>query len=214
MVGRVATALLVVTLLGVGWLGYRLFEAKIAAEIYQERLSELVVNYELLRRQYNEAVRKTAVTELLVRGGKIEVAIRTAEGVLRTIPTPFDPKRELYVDYVVMNDRLWIRRVFDEGTPPGEGVVIDPRLVHVDWDLNGAKHGKAAYRQLGEGRWVVSVTGDGSLGLARRDWHETIVLSGPPPVRDYAPIEEQVGEEITRLGPWAVARQVVTSLVP
>ena len=211
MIARIVSLLLVVVLAGVGWLGFRLVQARLAADIYRERLVELAESYEQLRGQYNEAVLKTAVTELLVDDGQVDVTIRTAEGVIRTIPTPFDPRGELYVDYVVLNDRLWIRRVFDGETPPKNGVVIDPALVQVDWSAEGASHGKAAYRQLDPGRWVVTVTGDGSLGLAKRGSGDSIALSGPPPVRDYPQIDERVSQELTRLGPADVLRKLLST---
>ncbi len=201
MIARVTLLLLLVVLGGVGWLGFRLLEARVAADIYRDRLAELGESYDVLRYHYNEAVLRTAVTELLVADGTVQVSIRTAGGVVETIPTPFDPARELYVDYVVLNDRLWIRRVFDEDTPPGEGVVIDPSLVQVDWSAEGASHGKATYRKLDPGRWVVTVTGDGSLGLALRQNDEPVALSGPPEIREYPQIESSVREELSQLGP-------------
>jgi hypothetical protein len=202
---------LFVALLGAaGWFGYRVVVQQVAAEVYRERLVELAQSYERMRGLYNEAVLQTAVTELLVQDGSVQVTIRTAEGVLKTVPTPFDPERELYVDYVVLNDRLWIRRVFDDATPPGEGIVIDPSLVDVDWSANGASHGKAAYRKLEPGRWVVTVTGDGSLGLAQRHGAETIALAGPPAVRDYPQIEESVSTALTEIGPGDVLRMLLS----
>lgn len=199
--GRIVSLLLLVALASGGWLGFRLLEARLAADIYRERLVELGESYEMLRERHNQAVLRTAVTELRVGEDAVEVSIRTAEGVLETIPTPYDPKHELYVDYVVLDDRLWIRRVFDEQTAPGEGVVIDPSLVSVDWNAEGAAHGKAAYRRLEPGRWVVTVTGDGSLGLARSHAGDAIALSGPPPVREYPQVEASVREALVDLGP-------------
>ncbi len=206
---RLVGFFLIVVLAGFGWQGFRLLEARVAAEIYRERLTELVESYETLRSDYNEAVLRTAVTELWVADGSVEVTIRTAEGVLQTIPTPYDPERELYVDYVVLDDRLWIRRVFDEDTPPGSGVVIDPSLVKVDWHAKGALHGKAAYRKLDPGRWVVTVTGDGSLGLAPSTNGEPTELSGPPPVRDYPQVEKSVRDALAALGPREVLEKLI-----
>ncbi|MBW2286446.1 MAG: hypothetical protein JRG80_02505 [Deltaproteobacteria bacterium] len=171
---------------------HRLLEASLAADVYRERLMELSADYEQLRGRYDEAVRRTAVTELVVADGKLSVVIRTAEGELKSFESPFDPSREIYVDYVVRDGRLWIRRLFDDRTPPGEGMSIDPRLIDVDWETVGEGYGKAAYRALGEGRWVVEVTGDGSLGLARRDPEEVVELAPPPPVREYEPVAETV----------------------
>jgi hypothetical protein len=129
--------------------------------------------------------------------------------VVKSIPTPFDPSGEIYVDYVVLDGRLWVRRVFDAKTPPSQGVVIDPKLAEVTWDDQGATHGKAVYRQLGEGRWIVTVTGDGSLGLARSTLSEPTDLSATPAVRDYEPISEQAKAEADRIGPGDVMRRLV-----
>lgn len=152
------------------------------------RYDELQQNHEQLRQTYNEAVAKTAVTELVVEEGTLCVNIRTAEGVDRSIPTPFNPAREIYVDYVVLDGRLWIRRVFDQDTPPGKGLVIDPQRADVDWNDPKLTYGNAVYRSLTEGRWIVTVTGDGSLGLVKTE-KEATPLSPPPPVRDYPQVE-------------------------
>src|SRR5262249_20783722 len=124
------------------------------------------------------------------RRRRLSVAIRDAAGAARVIETPFDPSHEIYVDYAVLDGRLWIRRVFDDRTPPGEGVLVDPQLAQVDWDARGGAYGKATYRSLGPGRWVVSVSGDGSLGLVRVPDGEPTELAPPPPVRSYEPVED------------------------
>lgn len=185
---------LVAVVAGIGAL--RLVEASLEADIYRERLSALSADYEALRGRYNEAVRRTAVTELVVGEDRLDVVIRNAAGETETLATPFDPKREIYVDYVVIDGRLWIRRVFDEATAPDAGMLIDPRLAVVDWTSEGASHGKAAYRSLEPGRWVVDVTGDGSLGLALQEGDTRAILSPPPPIREYAPIEREVGARL------------------
>ena len=59
-------------------------------------------------------------------------------------------------------------------------------------------YGKAIYRQLTEGRWVVSVTGDGSLGLAMAD--EPVSLSAPPEVRDYHEADDEVEQKLDEIG--------------
>ncbi|MDJ0852761.1 MAG: hypothetical protein QNK04_30700, partial [Myxococcota bacterium] len=105
-----------------------------------------------------------------------------------------------------------IRRLFDEDTPPGEGMVIDPRLAHVDWEATEGSFGKAAYRSLGEGRWVVDVTGDGSLGLTRREPDDVVDLSPPPPVREYDPIEAEVRDALGSIGPGEAIRVIAARL--
>ena len=215
MMARIVSLLLVLVLGVAAYSGYRLLLAGIEVDVYRERLVELRRDHDQLRKQYNQAVRRTAVTELLVNDGELRVSIRTAEGELRTLETPFDPSREIYVDYVIIDGRLWIRRVFDANTAPGEGMVIDPALVDIDWDVARAAHGKAAYRPLDEGRWVVTVTGDGSLGLARVD-AARVELSGPPAVREYTPVGESVDAVLRELTAAEMLRSLARrlSLVP
>ncbi len=205
-IGNVAA----VVLLGVaGFVGYQLVQANLKADIYRDRLTELADDYDQLRQTYNQAVRKTAVTELVVEDGKLCVSIRTNEGVVKQIPTPFDPSGEIYVDYVVLDGRLWVRRVFDAQTPPSAGVVVEPELTDVGWDDPALAHGKAVYRRLDEGRWVVTVTGDGSLGLAKATGNEPTDLTSTPSVRDYEPVHEQARAEVDRIGPGDVVRRLV-----
>jgi hypothetical protein len=214
MLSRIASVLFVL-FLGICFVGaYRLVEAQVAADVYGARLAELARDYDQLRAQYDEAVRRTAVTELQVRDGALFVSIRTLAGERRTIPTPYDPSSEIYVDYVVVDGRLWIRRVFDAATPPEEALVIDSDLRQVDWEAEGALHGKAAYRALGEGRWVVTVTGDGSLGLARAGVEEPLALATAPPIRRYDPVEDEVGDAMGGFGPGEVLRALTAQFAP
>lgn len=179
-------------------MAYRLVRADVRAEIYRDRLGELGDAYASLRDRYNDAVRRTAVTELVVEAGTLWVRVRTAAGVLREIETPFDPRGEIYVDFVVLDGRLWIRRIFDAATPPALGLVIDPELAWIDWDAPEASHGKAVYRQLGEGRWVISLTGNGALGLTRAT--EAVDLTPVPKIGDFDELAEGVDARVRGIG--------------
>ncbi len=206
---RVVTTTAVVIIGGTaGVLGYNYIRADLAADIYRRRLSELAGNYETLRLTYNEAVRKTAVTELIVKDRRLSVVIRTAAGTVEEIATPFDPAREVYVDYVVLDGRLWIRRVFDSHTPPGEGLVIDPAMGDIDWQSPRAAYGKAVYRRLDEGRWIITVTGDGSLGLAKAPANAG-PLERAPEVREYEQATRQADEVANAIGLSDVFRRVI-----
>ena len=211
MMKFVKTVVVLVLLGGVGFVGYRWAATKVEVDIYRDRLAGLSNEYESLRGMYNEAVRKTAVTELIVKGGKLSLAIRTVEGVDRLIETPFDPAEEIYCDYVLLDGRLWIRRVYDSLTPPSEGLVIDDNLAHMNWDDPMARYGNAVYRSLTEGRWVVTVTGDGSLGLAKANGVSVPMHSGPMPVRDYDQLEKQISEDISRVTVADVLKRVLKS---
>lgn len=209
MINRIGNAAAVVMLGIAGFVGYRLVQANLKADIYRDRLTQLASDYDQLRDTYNQAVRKTAVTELVVAEGKLSVSIRNAEGLVKQTPTPFDPSGEIYVDYVVLNGRLWVRRVFDAKTPPSEGVLVEPELAEVGWDDPGLAHGKAVYRRLDEGRWIVTVTGDGSLGLAKATSEAPIDLTHTPQIHDYETVDEQARAEVDRIGPGDVMRRLV-----
>lgn len=210
MLQRIGTIVGIALVAGLGWLGYAVLKSQMTAEVYHDRLVEMSDEYEALRENYNRAVRKTAVTELLVEDGEVCVTIRTAEGMLKKIPTPYDPRNEIYVDFVVVNGRLWIRRVFDEDTAPGSGVVINPELVAIDWDADTAAVGKAAYRRLSDGRWAVSVSGDGSLTLAQVGDDMELDLTAPPPIEEFDLAEREAYAEVERIGPGDVIKRIVS----
>ena len=179
------TLAIVLAIAGAGFCAWQLLQARTEARLYEKHWQTLSRDYQDLLAQYNEAVRRTAVTELLVSEDSIDVVVRTVEGDKKTIETGLSPGGEVYVDYVVIDNRLWIRRIFDENTPPSQAVNIDPRLAMVDWDRDESIVGKAVYRRLSPGRWGISVTGDGSLGLKRLEPDAPFELSPPPPVREY-----------------------------
>jgi len=191
-------------------IGYQFVASRLAAGVYRDRLRDLVAEHQRLRDLYNEAVRRTAVTELIVEGGKLSVAIRTADGQERIIPTPFDPTGEIYVDYALRDGRLYIRRIFDDKTAPARALVVDPEQASIDWTAPGNMYGKAVYRALAEGRWVVTVTGDGSLALTRHEQADRPQLEPAPQVKDYAQIEGEIEQQLDTIGPIDVLKYVFT----
>ncbi|MEM9064835.1 MAG: hypothetical protein AAGB51_05035 [Planctomycetota bacterium] len=185
---------------GASYMGYQYLEARESADIYRDRLTELNESYEDLRRLYNTAVERQAVTELLVRDDTITVLVRNPGGVVEEIATPYDPRGEVYVDYVVADGRLLIRRVFDELTPPASGTVIDPAVEFVDWADPRMLQGQAVYRQLDEGRWIITVTGNGSLGLVRAgDAGDVGELVSEPEIADFSSLPEEADAEVERI---------------
>ncbi|MFA7235721.1 MAG: hypothetical protein WC058_02560 [Phycisphaeraceae bacterium] len=193
--------------------GYRLIESRIAVGVYRDRLVSISEDYEHLRGQYNLAVRRTAVTELRVSadGRHLSVNIRTIDGQSRAIDTPFDPSREIFCDYVLTDGRLWIRRVYDDRTSPRDGLLIDPTLTDIDWNNNpAARYGKVVYRALGPGRWIVTVTGDGSLGLSQQTGDEPATLRPPPAVRDFNELEKQIDRRLDKITTSDVLHHLMT----
>jgi hypothetical protein len=183
----------------VGFVGLRFAKADAANSVYQSRLRALTTDYESLRTQYNTAVRQTAVTELVVKDRSVTVQVRTIEGDVETIQTSADADKEVYVDFALIEGRLWIRRVFDADTPPSQATIINPKLAQVDWAAENALVGQAVYRQLGEGRWVVNASGDGALALTRVPVDQIVNLSPPPEIGAYEEIQSQVDEEIEKV---------------
>jgi hypothetical protein len=210
MTNKLLALLLIGVLVLIGATGYRLVRSQVAADVYRQRLTRLSDQYSQLQNQYNDAVRKTAVTELLVKDGRLSVIVRDEGTVLREVQTPFDPSDEIYVDYVVIDGRLWIRRVFSESVPAKEGVTISPEWAAVDWDAANAKLGKAVYRSLSEGRWRITVTGDGSLGLAKADRAlKPTEMEHAPRLGEFEPIEKQLDQQLDELTWSDVARRLL-----
>jgi hypothetical protein len=178
--------------------------ARLTAAVYAQRLEALGADYERLRQDYNRAVSRTAVTELRVSEDAVTVVIRTADGVTREFPTACRPDQEVYADYVVLDGRLWIRRVFDAATAPAAGTLIDPALAGVPWEADEATVGKAVYRKLTEGRWLVTVTGNGSLGLERARREAVVQLSPTPPVADFEAVRRDLERAQTDVSWWAL----------
>lgn len=180
--------------------------ARLSGWVYRDRLERLADDYERLHAQYAEAVRRTAVTEVWVRDGTVSVVVATADGDRVVHETPFRADREIYVDYVVRDGRVWIRRVFDERTPPRQAVVVDPSLGTVDWERADAAYGKAVYRRLEEGCWVVTVTGNGALGLEKRSEKGSPPLVHAPPVRSFSEEDREIREALRKVSWWDVVR--------
>jgi len=189
--------------------GYWVLRLQVAQGVYRSRVLELADAHERLRDLYNEVVKKTAVTELQVDDGKLSVVVVTAAGVSTTIETPYDPKSEIHVDYVVIDGRLWIRRIHDAKTPPEQAMLIDPKLADVAWDGDGRVYGISIYRPLDEGRWVVSVTPNGALTLARRRNGEQVPLVASPQIKDFSQVEHEIADDIADIG----IRDVFTELI-
>lgn len=169
--------------------------SQVESEIYRQRLDELHGQYVRLADRFETAIRRTAVTELEVRDGVLSVLVRTPEGVIVCIPTPYDPLGTIHVDYIVRDGRLWIRRVYDDDTRPKDGLVIDPKLADIDWRDPLVRHGQTIYRgMLDDGRWIITVTGTGALELARigptDDWH----LMSAPRLHTHEDLHEEIAQ--------------------
>lgn len=193
---RFYTLVMIALLLVAVIAGYQIIRGRIAQHIYRERLFQLSRDYKQLRDTYNTAIRKSAVTELLVKDGKLDVVIMSSAGELKRIETPYDPRQEIHVDFVVLEGRLWIRRIHDSQTPASKALTINPELVNVSWDNEGEIYGIAIYRPLAEGRWVVSTTTNGALTLTRKEGDSDIRLFKAPEVREFEQIQEAVVAEV------------------
>lgn len=197
---RLTTLLSIVLLAGAGVLGYQVLRNGVAADVYHDRLVELNDDHNELIGQYNKAVTRTAVTELLIENGTVCVNVRTADGQLEAHPVDANPAHPIYVDYVVKDSRLLIRRVFDSKSVPDDAGVIDSALLNLDWTDPTLKHGQAIYRQLTDGRWIVTVSGDGSLALAKVEADVEVDLLTAPKIGEFDPVEA-TQEAIKQISP-------------
>lgn len=185
---RFTTLLSLALILGAGYLGYQVLRNGVAADVYHDRLVQLNDEHHELIDQYNQAVTRTAVTELVIQNGTVCVNVRTADGRVEPHPVDADPSHEIYVDYVVKGNRLLIRRVFDSRSAPDDSGLIDSALLDLDWSDPTLKHGQSISRRFTDGRWIVTVSGDGALALAKIDHHVEVELQRPPKIEDFDPV--------------------------
>ncbi len=176
--------------------GYFWLREEVASRIYRDKLQRLAHDYAALAAHYNDAVRRSAITELEVTDESLAVLIRTVDGHVRRIPTPYDPRREIFVDYVVGDGRIWIRRVFDQGTPPQQALVIDPVWETVDWGRPGLSYGKIIYRSLEPGIWSIQVSGSGALTLEPVAASRPEQLQAAPPIRSFEELQLTLDAEV------------------
>jgi len=87
--------------------GFFWVREEVTTRIYREKILDLSREYAALADQYNHAVRQSAITELEVTPDTLTVVIRTLEGTIRRIPTPFNPQDEIFVDYILGDGRIW-----------------------------------------------------------------------------------------------------------
>lgn len=184
---------------GLFLVGFLYVREEVTTRLYQEKLSALAADYASLATHYNEAIRQSAITELEVTPGSLNVLIRTADGQLQRIPTPFDPAREIYVDYLLGNGRIWIRRIFDDRTAPEDALLIDPLWQDVDWPQSGLRYGKAIYRSLQPGLWAIQVSGNGALSLEPVPTSQAERLLPAPEIRSYEEIQLELAAEVDRI---------------
>ncbi|MEX0324485.1 MAG: hypothetical protein AB3N33_00195 [Puniceicoccaceae bacterium] len=176
--------------------GFFWLREEVTSQIYRNKLESMAAEYADLADRYNHAVRQSAVTELEVTGDSVTVLIRTIEGELKRIPTPYDPGEEIFVDYLVGNGRIWIRRVFDENTAPGNGLGIDPVWEVVDWKGSGLSYGKIVYRSLEPGIWSIQVSGNGALSLEPAPESHPDELAAAPAIRSFEEIQLSLDAEV------------------
>lgn len=181
--------------------GYFWLREGVTSSIYRAKLDALAADYMELTKQYNEAIKRTAVTELEVTEKTVAIIIRTADGEIQKLDTPFNPAREIYVDYVVGNGRIWIRRIFDSFTRPDEAMVIDPVWEDIDWATANLDYGKAVYRALEPGIWAIQVSGNGSLSLEKSELSVRANLEAAPRIRSYDELHAEVQQEVREIGP-------------
>ena len=171
-------------------LGYQFFKMKMLVGHYKEGVVEITQKYQSvldeynravdtfneLKSRYNEVLARTVITELKVENNKCSVILKNSEGVLAEIPVEVNLGKEVFVDYICFDNRLFIRRVFDSGTAPERAAdILALQNVRgflpaaIDWSDPKFRSGKSIYRKLADGTWMITVTGGGALDIDRKE---------------------------------------------
>ena len=196
---RTVQLLLLAAVLAIlGTLLWQWGKAAVARDAYRVRLADLETKHNQLVNDYNLAIRRSAVCEVLQKGGKLTVRVRTDDGQTEEIPLAFDPVHEIHFDFVCLDGRLHMRRVYDDQTAPAAGTLIQSKLAQVDWSAHADDRGLVLYRPLvEEGRYALKVSGNGALTLEKMDDQEISRLEQAPKLRRFEPAEtmKNAGQE-------------------
>lgn len=200
---------LIIALIGLLMYGaYRIARTHVAEDVYRARLIEqneqlkqlrdqyvnLRKGYGDMRDNYNSAVKKTAVTELVVyEDSSVCVAFIASDGTEKTVPTPFKMGSEVFCDFIVTDGQTFFRRIYDEHTAPKDAMVIDVQKQAFSFGSDEEWKGQVAYAKLNEpGRWTVTLTQGGALAIAKKpEGTPTTILRQPPPVKDFPTIDKE-----------------------
>jgi len=187
IVGIVFWGVLLCVLLVVG---YQFLKMKMLVGHYKAGVVEITQKYQNvldeynraadkfneLKSRYNEVLARTVITELKVENNKCSVILKNLEGVLAEIPVEVNLRKEVFIDYIFFDNRLFIRRVFDAGTAPERAAdILALQNVRgflpapVDWNDSKFRYGKSIYRKLEAGTWMITVTGGGALDIDRKE---------------------------------------------
>lgn len=181
-------------------IGLQSMRHELTARLYKKQLEQLADDYTQLLDQYNQVVTQQAVTQLVVQDGVLSLSRRNAHGQIESIPVEANLDKPIYVDFIIQNDRLWIRSIYDASQPPEEALVIDPKVWGIDWDAASTQYGLVAYSRLTEGRWVVTASQNAGLHLRRVEDGEEIELVPAPPIHSFEAIDRNVQAEIGKRG--------------
>lgn len=199
-------------------------KSSVAKDIYRERLTGLETDLKTLSAdynrltdkynhltsrfndladQYNEAITPRPVTELWVEEGIVCLVVRKGDGEIVRIPTGFnvrEKEKRVYVDYLVVDQRVMIFVAFEFNQKPGEVpvpmdkvVYIDPDLLEIEKNLKQRPLGKGiSVAGKPDGRYVVTATTNGSLDLTRIDPDADVELEKTPKIKHFDPVTRRV----------------------
>lgn len=134
---------------------------------YEQKLKTVITQYNRLLDTFNTVVDKTIITEIKVEDGNVFAIIRNYHRLRKKIPLKVSLKYPVYVDYIIKDNSIILRRVFDAVTPPSKAHNIVSNL-DVNWDDKSFKYGKAIYKKFSTNKnaiYQITVTGNGSLGI-------------------------------------------------
>ena len=199
----VQNAALLLVLAGLVVVGWRMGQTTAKAKWYRAELAALTEHHQQLRndhmalaKQYNQAITHTAVTEVVVKDGQLSIALMGLTGELDRVDLPFNAREEIFFDFVVVDGRLMPRRVFELNKQP---VQLDEKLAHINWH-DAATKGLAVYRAFPmDGRWKVSISGNGALGLSPVSPGERLELHPAPQLDAFAPADYEADGKPSKL---------------
>ncbi|MEO1335603.1 MAG: hypothetical protein AAFV29_08155, partial [Myxococcota bacterium] len=85
------------------------------------------------------------------------------------------------------------------------------KLIDVDWSNAQVKRGVTVYRGgLTDGRWLISVSGNGALDLVKAEGPTPELMAGPPVIRKFDGMTQQLDRRLARVQTGEILQRLQT----
>lgn len=161
-----------------------------AIVIYQDNLKNVINDFNGLLKTYNDVIKKYIITDILIENSYLYVILRNGAIEIKRIKTSVCVSEEIFIDYVLYQNRIIFRRVFDANTAPSKAIDLFSDI-NLDWKDNSLQYGKIIYKKFTEdGLYHITIQLDGNLGLEKYSKDEKMDYLPSPEIKKFQERED------------------------